>query len=117
MCNTPVTFGGGMTTVNGGQSSGVELKYRFDFQCDVHFSSIDLGSKFFDNSIFSMLFYFSNCCASLPAGRQVLNFSCDAPFKVLFAVELNRITMVQECDARDGEGCNTAKYPPALVKK
>src|SRR5687768_3083306 len=59
MCNTPVTFGGGITTVNGGRSSGVELKYRFDFQCDVHFSSIDFGSKFFDSSI---SYFWISCC-------------------------------------------------------
>jgi hypothetical protein len=57
MCNTPVTFGGGITTVKGSLSSGVELKYLFDFQCDVHFSSIGPGSKFFDSSISLLLIY------------------------------------------------------------
>ncbi len=37
MCNTPVTLGGGITTVNGLRSSGVLLKYLFDFQCLLHF--------------------------------------------------------------------------------
>src|SRR5688572_24176510 len=58
ICKTPVTFGGGITTVKDFLSSGVELKYLFDFQCDVHFSSIDLGSKFFDSSILAFNFWF-----------------------------------------------------------
>jgi len=34
---------------------------------------------------------------------------------VLFAIELIRITGVQECDARDGEGYNAAKYIKILT--
>src|SRR4030095_1925490 len=58
MCKTPVTLGGGITTVKGFLSSGVELKYLLAFQCAVHFSSIAPGSKFFDNSICSILFFY-----------------------------------------------------------
>src|SRR5690606_24342323 len=43
MCNTPVTLGGGMTTVNGFLLSGVLLKYFFAFQCWLHLLSAESG--------------------------------------------------------------------------
>src|ERR1700712_5737945 len=48
ICNTPVTFGGGITTVKGFLLSGTLLKYPLSIQCLYHFSSIVFGSKFFE---------------------------------------------------------------------
>jgi len=44
----------------------------------------------------------------LSADVLLLSFRCVTHLYVLFAIELIRITGVQECDARDGEGCNAA---------
>ncbi len=43
ICSTPVTLGGGITTVKGLRPSGTLLKYFFSFQCAVHFSSTAAG--------------------------------------------------------------------------
>src|SRR4051812_35531438 len=43
MCNTPVTFGGGITMVYGGLSSGELLKYFLSIQCLYHLSSVFAG--------------------------------------------------------------------------
>jgi hypothetical protein len=51
MCNTPVTLGGGITTVNGGLSSGLLLKYLLSSQCKYHLSSSSFGSKFLEREV------------------------------------------------------------------
>src|SRR5882757_8676818 len=51
MCNTPVTFGGGITMVYGSLASGVLLKYPLSSQCWYHFASIAVGSKFLLSSM------------------------------------------------------------------
>jgi hypothetical protein len=43
MCKTPVTLGGGITTVKGSRWSGTDLKYPFSIQLWYHFSSIAAG--------------------------------------------------------------------------
>jgi hypothetical protein len=51
----PVTFGGGITTVNGSRSSGVLSKYFLSSQCKYHFFSDALKSKFLVISIYLFL--------------------------------------------------------------
>jgi len=51
MCNTPVTLGGGITTVYGSRSSGVELKNPFSNHHAYHLSSVDWGLYVLGNSI------------------------------------------------------------------
>jgi hypothetical protein len=71
MCNTPVTLGGGITTVNAGRPSGLLLKYRWLSQCLYHLSSIALGSKFLVNSIFYIRCY--NWMAKVQKRREDLS--------------------------------------------
>jgi len=51
----------------------------------------------------------------LSADVLLLSFRCVTHLYVLFAIELIRITGVQECDARDGEGYNAAWYIKILT--
>src|SRR4051812_3931227 len=43
ICSTPVTLGGGITTVYAGLSSGLLLKYCCSIQCLYHLSSVAEG--------------------------------------------------------------------------
>jgi hypothetical protein len=58
MCNTPVTLGGGITTVYGSRLSGVDLKKPSFNQYAYHLSSISEGLYFAEISIYRKITHF-----------------------------------------------------------